>query len=82
MAAVDATRRRARVWWFLVELAASLLTLAGMFVGSSTLNGAAAYLVAQPFWFAIVFGRGLWGLLPITSVATIIAIANIARATA
>lgn len=82
MVAVEQARRRARVWWFLVELAASVLTLAGMLIGSSTFNGAAAYLVAQPFWFAIIFGRGLWGLMPIATMATIIAIANIARATA
>jgi hypothetical protein len=48
-----------------LELFASVFGLAGMYLGSTTLNGAMCYAVAIPCLIACVCARRLWGLLPL-----------------
>jgi hypothetical protein len=48
-----------------IELAASILTLVGMALGSTTIKGAACYLASMVFWFLLMYLRKMWGLLPL-----------------
>lgn len=66
--------------WFWVEFAASAFTLAGIWIGSTTALGAGCYLVSLVFWYALQFGRGLWGLAPLNVATTFIAAANLYQA--
>jgi hypothetical protein len=64
---------------FLIELAASLTTLAGMWLGSTTGAGAKFYLVTSVFWFALMFRRRMWGLAPLNVASLAIACVNLWR---
>lgn len=68
--------------WFGVELAASGMTLAGMFLGSTTQAGAIFYLASLFFWFALIYKRKLWGLVPLNVASGVIAWVNLGRALA
>lgn len=62
---------------FWIELAASSLTLAGVWFGSTTALGAAFYLASLVFWYWVMIRKALWGLLPLNVATTIIASANL-----
>ena len=63
--------------WLIVELLASCLTLAGIYVGSTTAIGAALYLVSLVFWYALTVGKRLWGLMPLNVATTVVASMNL-----
>jgi hypothetical protein len=48
-----------------LELIASIFGLTGMYLGSTTVNGALCYAVAIPCLITCVCLRRLWGLLPL-----------------
>ena len=73
----DMTRR---IVWMLVEGAASTTTLAGIYLGSTTLYGASCYLASLPFWVAIMIGKNAWGLLPLNVFTLIVTILNLVKA--
>jgi hypothetical protein len=68
---------RVRLWWLFVEVMASVLTLSGIFLGTTTLVGALVYLGSLVFWYIIAVGRRMWGLMPLNIATTIIACFNI-----
>ena len=68
--------------WLMCELAASALTLAGIYAGSTTAAGASLYLASLVFWYALCFGKGLWGLLPLNVATTVLVGLNLWRAVA
>jgi hypothetical protein len=68
--------------WLLVELLASVLTLAGIYVGSTTAAGAALYRASLVFWYALTCKRSLWGLMPLNIASTVVASVNLWRAMA
>lgn len=63
-----------------IEIAASVATLIGMWLGSPTAAGACWYIVAAVFWFALMFRRRIWGLAPLNVVALVVACVNLHRA--
>lgn len=65
---------------FIVELLASVTTIAGIYVGSTTLAGAVLYLVSVVFWYWLTFGKRLWGLMPLNIAVTIVATINVYKA--
>lgn len=62
---------------FLIEVAASTFTLAGIFIGSTTALGATCYLVALIFWFWMMYRENMWGLLPLNAATLIISVYNL-----
>jgi hypothetical protein len=68
--------------WFAVELLASIFTLTGIYLGSTTFAGAALYLVALGFWFVLCAAKRLWGLMPLNIASAAVSIANLWRAVA
>jgi hypothetical protein len=62
-----------------IDLAASLTTLVGMWLGSTTLVGAIVYLISTAFWFTLMFRRRMWGLAPLNVAALFISVINIVR---
>lgn len=59
-----AARRNSRVD-LAIEIVASVSTLAGMRLGSTTVLGASVYLVASAAWCAISWRKGLHGIWPL-----------------
>lgn len=72
--------RRAK--WIAIEAAASATTLAGIYLGSTTLHGATCYLVSLPFWIAIMIGKNAWGLLPLNVFTLVVTVINLIKAMA
>lgn len=72
----------AAYYWLdlVIELAASLTTLVGMWLGSTTAAGACWYIAAAAFWFALMFRGRIWGLAPLNVVALVVACLNLHRA--
>jgi len=68
--------------WLFVELLASILTLAGIYVGSTTALGASMYLASLVFWYALTFAKRLWGLMPLNIASTVVSALNLWRALA
>lgn len=68
--------------WLVIQLFASVITLAGIHFGSTTALGASLYLVALAFWFWLCFGQRLWGLMPLNLASTILSAANLWKALA
>ncbi len=60
------------------ECAASALTLAGQYLGSTTRAGAACYAASLPFWWWLTMQRQLWGLLPLNIASAAVTIGNLA----
>lgn len=60
---------RTRWFWRGIELAASFTTLAGMWVGSTTVVGSLWYLLAGMLFTAVSFKRHLHGLQPLNFAA-------------
>ena len=65
-----------------IQLVASLGTLAGMWIGSTTLPGASCYLVATLAWMAISWRNNLHGIWPLNAGSLVISCINIGRALA
>lgn len=63
-----------------VELAASALTLAGIYAGSTTLPGAMCYAGGLVFWFALTVRSKVWGLMPLNIASTIVTALNVWQA--
>lgn len=63
-----------------IELAASLLTLTGIYLGSTTFAGANCYAASLIFWFWMMVRVPLWGLLPLNLATAVITAINLARA--
>lgn len=68
--------------WNVIELTASILTIAALTVGSTTLAGAGLYLAALVFWFWLTVGKELWGLMPLNVASTVVSLVNVWRALA
>lgn len=64
-------------FWTIIELHASALTLAGIYVGSTTAWGAGFYLASLVFWWALTYGKRLWGLVPLNAATTIVSTMNL-----
>ena len=69
-----------KAFLFLLELGASLFTLAGIYLGSTTTHGAGCYLISLVFWFWLTWARNLWGLMPLNVASLAITILNLHRA--
>jgi hypothetical protein len=65
---------------FWIELGAATFTLAGIYIGSTTAWGAAAYLVALVFWYWSMFRKHTWGLVPLNVATTFVASFNLWKA--
>ena len=65
---------------FLIESAASVLTLTGIAVGSTTVVGSCFYLSSLVFWFWISFRKELWGIMPLNVATAVISAINLWRA--
>jgi hypothetical protein len=68
--------------WLPIELLASVLTLAGIYAGSTTAAGAALYLVSLVFWYWLTVGKRMWGLMPLNLATTVVAATNLWKALA
>lgn len=62
---------------FFIELGASVFTLAGIYVGSTTTPGAICYLISLVFWFWMMYRQKMWGLAPLNIATTLIASYNL-----
>ena len=69
-----------RVIWFLVELMASITTLAGVYLGSTTLPGVCMYVASLVFWYALTVKKRLWGLMPLNIGTTVVLAINLYKA--
>lgn len=65
-----------------IEILASVSTLAGMWLGSTTLHGAECYLVAGIAWCAISWRKGLHGIWPLNIGALVVTVINLRTALA
>jgi hypothetical protein len=65
---------------FWIEFGASVFTVAGMYLGSTTLEGAACYAVSLAFWFWLMPLKRLWGLLPLNVASAIVTAINLLHA--
>jgi hypothetical protein len=72
--------QRLKTFDFWVEIASSITTLIGMYLGSTTLWGAAWYLIAIVVWYVLIYRQKLWGILPMNLACNVIAIVNLCRA--
>lgn len=72
--------RRRRYFWLAIQLLASFTTMAGMYLGSTTLAGAAWYLGSSLVWIWLSVGQRLWGLMPLNLAAIAIELINFSRA--
>jgi hypothetical protein len=66
---------------FALEVLASVITLAGIVVGSTTRNGALLYLASNAVWWALVVRRRLWGIVPL-NIGVLVAVIITLRAAA
>lgn len=74
---VGVESRRNRRVDLAIQLLASVATLAGMWVGSTTAHGAEFYLVGTAAWMAISWRKGLHGIWPLNIGATIVSLKNL-----
>lgn len=65
---------------FWIQTAASIFTLAGVGLGTTTPYGSVIYFISCWFWVWIMVRGKLWGLAPFNVVVIIITIGNIFRA--
>lgn len=73
---------KSRRLWLVIQMFASIITLAGIHFGSTTALGASLYLVGLVFWFWLCFGLRLWGLMPLNLASTFLSAANLWKALA
>lgn len=64
----------------IVELLASGLTLAGIYIGSTTAIGAGLYLASLVFWYWLTVAKRLWGLMPLNVASTVVSVINLWKA--
>lgn len=64
--------RRTRAVDLAIELVASVTTLAGMWIGSTTLHGGEFYLVSTIAWCAISWRKSLLGIWPLNICAMLV----------
>jgi len=69
--------RRTRSVDLCIQLLASVATLAGMWVGSTTAHGAELYLIGTAAWYAISWRQGLIGIWPLNVGATLVSLKNL-----
>ncbi len=74
-ARVDSSRNRSVD--LAIELVASVATLAGMWVGSTTAHGAELYLVGTAAWMAISWRKSLIGIWPLNIGAGVVSLMNL-----
>lgn len=72
--------RKTKILDFSIEMAASLLTVSGILLGSTTLQGGALYMASLLFWFILVWRKKLWGLLPLNIFTAVVITYNLIRA--
>jgi hypothetical protein len=65
---------------FWIESGASVLTLAGIYLGSTTVPGGLCYLASLVFWFWATFRKSLWGLMPLNVATVVVVGVNLWRA--
>lgn len=65
---------------FGLEFGASVTTIVGIYVGSTTLIGASWYAVSLIFWYGLMFRRRMWGLAPLNVASTIVVAINLLQA--
>jgi hypothetical protein len=63
-----------------VEIGASVFTLLGIYIGSTTALGAACYLVSLVFWWWLTAVKKLWGIVPLNAASTLLSLLNLWRA--
>ena len=63
-----------------LEILASITTLAGIYLGSTTQAGSALYVVSSFFWFAMMFRMQMWGLAPLNVAGAFLNVLNVYRA--
>lgn len=71
---------RDKIKWWTIETCASVLTLTGMYIGSTTVHGASWYLASMVFWFWICLGKKMYGLLPLNLATVAITTMNLLKA--
>ena len=76
----DANSTVRKCGWFTVEMAASALTLSGIYYGSTTALGASLYLASMVFWYALTIGKRIWGIMPLNIASTILSALNLWKA--
>ena len=69
--------RQTRAVDLVIELLASVATLAGMWIGSTTAYGAELYLVGTAAWMAISWRKSLHGIWPLNIGAAIVSLSNL-----
>lgn len=69
--------RRTRGVDFAIQLLASVTTLIGMKIGSTTLHGAELYLVGTAAWMAISWRKSLHGIWPLNIGAAAVSLMNL-----
>lgn len=69
-----------KVYLFCLELWASAFTLAGIYLGSTTVPGAGCYLIGLVAWFWLTYAKELWGLMPLNIASLAITLLNLYRA--
>lgn len=69
--------RRTRAVDFSIQLLASVATLAGMWVGSTTARGAEFYLIGTAAWIAISWRKSLHGIWPLNIGAAAVSLVNL-----
>lgn len=62
---------------FGIECTASVLTVTGLALGTSTLEGSLVYLLSMLPWWALLIRKRMWGLLPLNIASTLIITRNL-----
>ena len=62
---------------FWIEMGASFFTVTGVWLGTTTLNGAIYYLIGCGFWIVIMVKNNLWGIAPLNVFATLATLYNL-----
>lgn len=65
---------------FWLQLCASITTLLGIYLGSTTLYGASCYALSLIFWYTLTFKDKMWGIMPLNIATTVVVIVNIHKA--
>jgi hypothetical protein len=64
----------------LIEILASVTMGVGTLYGSTTVTGAGFLLFSQVFWWTICIRHRMWGIIPATTMMTVISAVNLWRA--
>lgn len=58
----------------LIELSASVVTLSGQAIGSTSFPGALCYALATVIWVWLTIRQKLWGLMPLNVASALVTI--------